>query len=82
MLAAGAHELLVLDELTYVVTYGWVPVDEVVAGIRDRAESTNVVITGRDAHEALVELADTVTEMRKVKHAYDRGIMAMKGIEY
>ncbi len=41
-----------------------------------------MVITGRDAHEALVELADTVTEMRKVKHAYDRGIMAMKGIEY
>jgi cob(I)alamin adenosyltransferase len=82
MLAAGDHDLLILDELTYVVTYGWVPVDEVVAGIRERAESTNVVITGRDAHEELVELADTVTEMRKVKHAYDRGILAKKGIEY
>ncbi|MDQ3353960.1 MAG: cob(I)yrinic acid a,c-diamide adenosyltransferase, partial [Actinomycetota bacterium] len=67
---------------TYIITYGWVPVDDVVAGIRDRATRTNVVITGRDAHEALVEVADTVTEMRKVKHAYDQGILAKKGIEY
>jgi cob(I)alamin adenosyltransferase len=64
------------------VTYGWVPVDEVVAGIRDRAEKTNVVVTGRDAAPELIEVADTVTEMRKVKHAYDRGITAKKGIEY
>ena len=59
--------------------YGWVPVDEVVAGIRDRARGTNVVVTGRDAPEELVELADTVTEMRKVKHAYDRGHQGQEG---
>ncbi|HVL04122.1 MAG TPA: cob(I)yrinic acid a,c-diamide adenosyltransferase [Acidimicrobiales bacterium] len=82
LLAGGQHDLLILDELTYVVTYGWVPVDEVVAGLRERAETTNVVITGRDAHPELVEVADTVTEMRKVKHAYDQGILAKKGIEY
>ncbi len=82
MLAAGNHDLVILDELTYIVTYGWVPVDDVVAGIRDRAERTNVVVTGRDAHEALIEVADTVTEMRKVKHAFDQGVMAKKGIEY
>jgi cob(I)alamin adenosyltransferase len=64
------------------VKYEWVPVDEVVAGIRDRAEGTNVVMTGRDAADELVELADTDTEMRKVKHAYDRGIKGTKGIEY
>ena len=81
-LASGDYDLLILDELTYAVKYEWVPVDEVVAGIRDRAEGTNVVMTGRDAADELVELADTVTEMRKVKHAYDRGIVAKKGIDY
>ena len=81
-LASGDYDLLILDELTYTVKYEWVPVDEVVAGIRDRAEGTNVVMTGRDAAVELVDLADTVTEMRKVKHAYDRGIKGKKGIEY
>ena len=81
-LASGEFDLLILDELTYAVKYGWVDVQDVVAGVRDRAPRTNVVITGRDAPDELVELADTVTEMRKVKHAYDQGIKAKKGIEY
>jgi len=81
-LASGEYQLLILDELTYAAKYGWVPVDEIVAGIRERAPKTNVVVTGRDAPEELVALADTVTEMRKVKHAYDEGIKAIKGIEY
>ena len=81
-LASGDYELLILDELTYAVKYGWVPVEDVVAAVRDRAPRTHVVITGRDAPEPIVELADTVTEMRKIKHAYDKGIKAKKGIEY
>jgi len=81
-LASGQHDLLILDELTYVMKYGWVPVDEVVAAVRDRAPNTNVVITGRNAPDELIEIADTVTEMRKVKHAYDSGVAAMKGIEF
>jgi cob(I)alamin adenosyltransferase len=81
-LASGRYDLLILDELTYAITYGWVDVADVVAGITGRAPRTNVVITGRDAAPELVEIADTVTEMRKVKHAYDRGIKARKGIEY
>jgi cob(I)alamin adenosyltransferase len=81
-LASGDFDLLILDELTYAVKYGWVDVADVVAGVRDRAPHTNVVITGRDAPDGLIELADTVTEMRKVKHAYDQGIKAKKGIEY
>jgi cob(I)alamin adenosyltransferase len=81
-LASGDYDLLILDELTYVVNYGWVPVEDVVAGIRGRWAKTNVVITGRDAPPELVELADTVTEMRVVKHAYQRGIPGRKGIEY
>jgi cob(I)alamin adenosyltransferase len=81
-LASGDYDLLILDELTYPMKYGWIEVDEVVAAIRDRAPRTSVVATGRDAPEALVEVADTVTEMRKVKHAYEKGISAMKGIEF
>jgi cob(I)alamin adenosyltransferase len=81
-LASGDYDLLILDELTYVVSYGWVPVAEVIAGIANRAAHTNVVITGRDAPPELIELADTATEMRKLKHAYDQGIRARKGIEY
>ncbi|HEX9529802.1 MAG TPA: cob(I)yrinic acid a,c-diamide adenosyltransferase [Acidimicrobiales bacterium] len=81
-LASADYDLLVLDELTYVMKYGWVPVEEVVSGVVGRAARTSVVITGRDAPDELVEVADTVTEMRKVKHAYDRGIGALKGIEY
>lgn len=82
MLASGEYDLLILDELTYVMKYGWVPVDEVVAAIRDRAPKTNVVVTGRGAPDELIAMADTVTEMRKVKHAIDQGIEARKGIEY
>ena len=81
-LASGDYDLLVLDELTYAVKYGWVDVGEVVDAIVQRAPKTNVVVTGRDAPEELVAVADTVTEMRKVKHAYDAGIGAVKGIEY
>jgi cob(I)alamin adenosyltransferase len=82
MLASGDYDLLILDELTYLVSYGWVPVEEVVSGISDRSPKTNVVITGRDAAEEIVQVADTVTEMKKIKHAYDQGIAARKGIEY
>jgi cob(I)alamin adenosyltransferase len=81
-LASGDYDLLVLDELTYLVNYGWVSAVDVVAGVVGRSPKTNVVITGRDAPTELVEIADTVTEMRKVKHAYEQGIRAMKGIEY
>jgi len=81
-LASGDYDLLVLDELTYPIKYGWVPVDDVVKAIRERAPKTSVIVTGRDAPDELIEIADTVTEMRKVKHAYDEGISAMKGIEF
>jgi cob(I)alamin adenosyltransferase len=81
-LASGLYDLVILDELTYAAKYGWVPVAEMVAAVTDRSPGTNVVITGRDAPPELIEIADTVTEMRKIKHAYDQGIKAKKGIEY
>ncbi len=81
-LTSGDYDLLILDEITYAMSYGWVPVEDVVAALAARAPSTNVVLTGRNAPQELVDAADTVTEMRKVKHAYERGIRAKKGIEY
>jgi cob(I)alamin adenosyltransferase len=81
-LASGDYDLLVLDEVTYPVSYGWIEAATVAGAIRDRAPRTSVVATGRAAPAELIEVADTVTEMRKVKHAYEAGISAMKGIEF
>lgn len=81
-LASGDYDLLILDELTYAVKYGWVDAGVVAGAVRDRHTRTNVVITGRDAPAELIDVADTVTEMVKIKHAYDKGVRAMKGIEY
>ena len=82
MLASGDYDMLILDEATYVVKFGWVPVQDMVDAVANRSPRTNVVITGRNAPPELIEIADTVTEMTKIKHAYDKGIAARKGIEY
>ncbi|HEY5010947.1 MAG TPA: cob(I)yrinic acid a,c-diamide adenosyltransferase, partial [Acidimicrobiales bacterium] len=74
--------LVILDEVTYAVSYGWVDVDDVVHALSTRATTTNVIVTGRNAPKEVVALADTVTEMKMVKHAYQQGIRAKKGIEY
>jgi cob(I)alamin adenosyltransferase len=81
-IAAGKHRLVILDELTYLCTWGWIDTASVVATLRDRPENVNVIVTGRDCPAEIIEIADTVTEMRKIKHAYDQGIAAKKGIEY
>jgi cob(I)alamin adenosyltransferase len=82
IIEAGEHRLVVLDEITYPMNWSWISTDEVVATLRARPEHVNVVLTGRDAPPALVDAADTVTDMRKVKHAYDTGVLAKKGIDY
>ncbi len=82
LMNAGEHELVIFDELTYLPNFGWLGVDSIVGPIRDRPRHVNVIVTGRDAPPELVELADTVTEMRSVKHAYERGIRAMRGLDY
>jgi cob(I)alamin adenosyltransferase len=82
LIRAGAHKVVVLDEITYPMNWGWIDTDAVVEVIRDRPSDVNVIATGRDAPAALIEIADTVTEMRKVKHAFDAGIVAKKGIDY
>lgn len=82
LLAEGSHRLVVLDEITYPMNWGWFDIDEVVAAIRDRSPKVNVICTGRNAPEPLLKLADTATEMQVIKHAYKSGIRAMKGIDY
>jgi cob(I)alamin adenosyltransferase len=81
-IGSGSYELVILDEATYPVTFGWIDVHDVLGTISERPDGVNVIITGRDAHEELVALADTVTEMRKVKHAFDSGIQAKKGLDF
>jgi cob(I)alamin adenosyltransferase len=82
IIAAGQHQLVILDELTYLCAWGWINTEEVVAAISKRPENVNIVITGRDAPQALIDTADTVTEMTEVKHAYAQGIRAKRGIDY
>jgi cob(I)alamin adenosyltransferase len=82
LIAAGEHRLVILDELTYLCTWGWIDTDEVVHALDSRPDDVNVIVTGRDCPQAIIDIADTVTEMRKIKHAFDAGITAKKGIEY
>jgi cob(I)alamin adenosyltransferase len=72
----------VLDEITYPINWGWIDGSEVVETIRDRPPHVNVIATGRNAPAPLCGVADTVTEMASVKHAFDQGVSAMRGIEY
>ena len=81
-IAAGEHKLVVLDEITYAINYGWIDIEDVVAAIRERPTHVSIVATGRRAPHGLIEVADTVTEMVKVRHAYDHGIRARRGIDY
>lgn len=79
---SGSFDLVLLDEITYPINWGWLDEAEVVATIAGRPERVNIVVTGRNAPEAIVSIADTVSEMRKVKHAFDAGIRAAKGIDF
>ncbi|MBW8484212.1 cob(I)yrinic acid a,c-diamide adenosyltransferase [Actinomadura parmotrematis] len=81
-LAAERYRLYVLDEFTYPIKWGWVDAADVVAALRDRPGAQHVVITGRDADPRLLEAADLVTEMGKVKHPMDAGQKGQKGIEW
>ena len=79
---SGEWDLVVLDEINYAIGYKMLDPEKVAATLRVRPEMVNVILTGRNAHPVLVELADTVTEMREVKHAYQKGILAQRGIEF
>ncbi len=82
VIAKGEHDVVILDEFTYAMHYGWIPVEDVLEVLRNRSEMMHVVITGRNAPAELVEFADLVTEMTLVKHPYHEGIKAQPGIEF
>jgi len=78
----GQYDLIVLDEINYVISYKMLDPGLVVEALKKKPETLHVILTGRNAHPSIVELADLVTEMREVKHPYQKGITAQKGIEY
>ncbi|MCW8833844.1 MAG: cob(I)yrinic acid a,c-diamide adenosyltransferase, partial [Colwellia sp.] len=71
-----------LDEITYMVAYKYIDLEEVLSAIKNRPQSQHVIITGRGCHRAIIELADTVSEVQSIKHAFDNGIKAQKGIDW
>ncbi|MBN1653503.1 MAG: cob(I)yrinic acid a,c-diamide adenosyltransferase [Deltaproteobacteria bacterium] len=81
-IAANRHQLVILDELTYLIKFKMVPEDRIIKALTEKPEMMHVVVTGRDASERLIELADLVTEMREIKHPFHSGIKAQKGIEF
>ncbi len=81
-LADESIDLVLLDELTYMINYDYVDLEDVLETISNRPEMQSVILTGRGAHRRLEELADTVSEVRNVKHAFDSGVKAQKGFDY
>jgi cob(I)alamin adenosyltransferase len=81
MLNDDSYDLILLDELNIVLKYQYIPIEDVINDLQSRPEMQHVVITGRGAKDELIEIADTVTEMKDVKHAFRSGIKAQKGIE-
>ena len=81
-IASGEYQLVLLDEITYPINWGWLDGNDVVAAITKRPPPVNVVLTGRDAPAELIAIADTVSEVRNVKHAFDAGFRAAKGIDF
>ena len=79
---SGEWDLVVLDEINYAIGYNMLSPESIADVLRRKPEMTHVILTGRNAHPMLIELADTVTEMREVKHAYQKGILAQRGIEF
>jgi cob(I)alamin adenosyltransferase len=79
---SGNWDLVVLDEINYAISYGMLDPAKVVEVLKRKPEMVHVILTGRNAHPTIIEVADTVTEMRQVKHAYEKGVEAQRGIEY
>ncbi|HCG9603307.1 TPA: cob(I)yrinic acid a,c-diamide adenosyltransferase [Vibrio parahaemolyticus] len=82
MLKDDSIDVILFDELTYMVSYGYIDLDEVVEALNNRPKMQTVVITGRGAHRTLIEMADTVSEVKNVKHAFESGVKALKGVDW
>lgn len=82
MLTDESLDVVLFDELTYMVSYGYIELDEVVDALNARPPMQSVIITGRGAHRTLIDMADTVSEVRNVKHAFESGVKALKGVDW
>ena len=82
LISDGKHRLVVLDEISYAMTWKWIDTADVVATIVNRPETVSVILTGRDMPDEVIAVADTVTEMKQIKHAFEQKIVAKKGIDY
>lgn len=81
-ISSAQYDIVILDEFTYPLAYGWLPIDEVLDFLRNRPPGMHIIITGRAAPPELIEFADLVTEMRDVKHPFEKGIKAQPGLEF
>ncbi len=82
MLQDDSIDVVLFDELTYMVSYGYIELEDVVEALNSRPRMQSVIITGRGAHRTLIEMADTVSEVKNVKHAFESGIKALKGVDW
>lgn len=82
LIMGGEYNLVILDELTYLLNWGWIDAEPVYETLKNRPEHVSVIVTGRDAPQELIDVADTVSEVVKVKHAFDNGIVAKRGLDY
>ena len=82
MIADPSYKMILLDELNIVLRYDYLPLDEVLAVLRDKPKDTHVIVTGRNAKDELIELADLVTEMTEIKHPFRAGVKAQAGVEF
>lgn len=82
LIEAGEHRMVMLDEISYPMTWGWIDADEVATVLRDRPQHVSVFLAGREMPQVVIDVADTVTEMVAVKHAFQQGIRARRGIDY
>jgi len=80
-ISSGDYDMVVLDELTYAIQFGWIAIEEVIDTLRQRPTGLHVVITGRNAPQALIDFADTVVEVTDVKHHFRQGVKAQRGVE-
>jgi len=79
---SDTYDMVILDEINYVIDFGLLPVEKILSLLEKRPERLHIVLTGRNAHEKVIETADLVTEMKEIKHQYSKGIKAQKGIEF
>lgn len=82
LIARGEHTMVMLDEVSYPLNWGWIDIEDAVEVVRSRPKHVSVFLTGREMPQAIVDVADTVTEMVPVKHAFEKGIRARRGIDY